>query len=52
MTKHATGFDYVPDGGAARVIGKGGLFFAAAGLDHGHIFAQTQGLENAGAECK
>lgn len=52
MTKHATGFDYVPDGGAARVIGKGELFFAAAGLAHGHILAQTQGLENAGAECK
>ena len=51
MTKHATGYDYVPDGNEAAVIGKGELKFAAAGLDHGHIFAMTKGLENSGAEC-
>ena len=52
MSKHKTGYDYVPDGGARRVIGPGELKFAAAGLDHGHIYAQTQGLINVGAECK
>ena len=52
MSKHSTGYDYVPDGGACKVIGEGDLFFAVAGLDHGHIYAQTQGLINAGAECK
>lgn len=51
MAKHATGYDYVPDGNEAAVIGKGELKFAAAGLDHGHIFAMTKGLENSGAEC-
>lgn len=53
MAKHATGYDYVPDGGATeRAVAEGELKFAAAGLDHGHIYAMTQGLLNVGAECK
>ena len=52
MSKHATGYDYVPDGKTCRVIGDGELVFAAAGLDHGHIYAMTQGLINVGAQCK
>lgn len=53
MSKHSTGYDYVPDGSATeRVVAVGELKFAAAGLDHGHIYAQTQGLLNVGAECK
>lgn len=52
MSKHSTGYDYVPDGGEQKVIGEGELYFAAAGLDHGHIYAQTMGLINAGAVCK
>ena len=51
MARHSTGYDYVPDGGKKTVIGAGELKFAAAGLDHGHIYAMTAGLENAGAEC-
>lgn len=52
MAKHGTGYDYVPDGGANKVVAEGELKFAAAGLDHGHIYAMTQGMINAGAECK
>lgn len=52
MSKHATGYDYVPDGGMNRAVEDGELVFAAAGLDHGHIYAMTQGLRNVGATCK
>lgn len=52
MARHSTGYDYVPDGGKNAVIGEGELKFAAAGLDHGHIYAMTAGLENAGAQCE
>lgn len=52
MQKHATGYDYVPDGGSRKVVKDGELKFAAAGLDHGHIYAMTQGMLSTGAECK
>ncbi len=52
MAKHATGYDYVPDGTDDKVLAVGELKFASAGLDHGHIYAMTQGLLNTGAECK
>ncbi len=52
MSKHATGYDYVPDGEMNRAVNDGELIFAAAGLDHGHIYAMTQGLRNVGAQCK
>ena len=52
MARHSTGYDYVPDGRKNAVIGEGELKFAAAGLDHGHIYAMTAGLENAGAQCE
>lgn len=52
MSKHATGYDYVPDGAAQKTIKDGELCFAAAGLDHGHIYAMARGLVNAGAQCK
>lgn len=51
MAKHFSGYDYVPDGSGEAVCQKGDFVFAAAGLDHGHIYAQTRGLINAGAEC-
>ena len=51
MQKHSTGYDYVPDGGSEKVL-NGELKFAAAGLDHGHIYAMAQGLLSTGAECK
>jgi len=49
--KHSTGYDYVPDGEMRRAVNDGELLFAAAGLDHGHIYAMAQGLRNAGAQC-
>ncbi len=52
MAKHATGYDYVPDGGSQKVVNGSELKFAAAGLDHGHIYAMTQGMLSTGAECK
>lgn len=52
MAKHATGYDYVPDGGSSKVLKSGELSFACAGLDHGHIFAMTQAMLSTGAECK
>ena len=52
MSKHATGYDYVPDGEMCRAVNDGELIFASAGLDHGHIYAMTQGLRNVGAVCK
>lgn len=42
----------MPDGSGKPVCGKGEFIFASAGLDHGHIYAQTAGLISAGAECK
>lgn len=51
MEKHFSGYDYVPDGSGEKVCRKGDFVFAAAGLDHGHIYAQTQGLRSAGGEC-
>ena len=51
MAKHFSGYDYVPDGSGESVCKKGEFVFAAAGLDHGHIYAQVQGLVSAGAEC-
>ncbi|MDY6068190.1 MAG: Gfo/Idh/MocA family oxidoreductase [Opitutales bacterium] len=47
-----TGYDYVPEGGGKKVVAAGEFVFASAFLDHGHIYAQTTGLINAGAECK
>ncbi len=52
MAKHFSGYDYVPDGSGESVCKKGEFVFAAAGLDHGHIYAQVQGLVSAGAVCK
>ncbi len=52
MAKHASGYDYVPDGAGQTVCKPGEFVFAAAGLDHGHIYAQTAGLISAGAVCK
>jgi len=52
MGKHSSGYDYVPDGSGQKVCKDGEFVFAAAGLDHGHIYAQTAGLISAGALCK
>src|SRR5688572_25973445 len=46
------GMNYAPVGKPAPVVGPGGFVFAAAALDHGHIYGQTQGLTEAGGECR
>jgi predicted dehydrogenase len=43
---------YAPQGKPRPVVGAGEFTFAAAHLDHGHIFGQTNGLLEAGAELK
>ncbi len=43
------GAAYAPQGPPAPVVGPGEFQFAAAFLDHGHIYGQTNGLIEAGA---
>lgn len=47
---HADGMNYAPDGKPDPVCRPGEFRFAAAGLDHGHIFGMTSGLVGAGGE--
>ena len=44
----ADGSTYAPTAKAAPVVGPGEFRFAAACLDHGHIYGQTRGLVEAG----
>ena len=46
------GMNYAPVGKPAPVVRPGEFVFAAVALDHGHIFGQTQGLVEAGGECR
>lgn len=46
------GASYAPSAGAERVVDPGEFCFAAAFLDHGHIYGQTNGLRDAGATLK
>lgn len=46
------GMTYAPKGKPAPVCGPGEFVFAAAGLDHGHIYGQVNGLREAGADLK
>ncbi|MEM7097795.1 MAG: Gfo/Idh/MocA family oxidoreductase [Pseudomonadota bacterium] len=49
------GANYVPQSDAAQaaqVVGPGEFIFSVAFLDHGHIYAQTQGLIDAGATLR
>lgn len=48
-----TGYDYAPSSKTLPpVVGPGEFVFSVAGLDHGHIFGQTNGLVDAGATLK
>ena len=48
-----TGYDYAPSSKTLPpVVGEGGFIFSVTGLDHGHIFGQTNGLIDAGATLK
>jgi predicted dehydrogenase len=44
--------NYAPKGAPKPVVRPGEFAFAAAHLDHGHIFGQTNGLLEAGGELK
>ncbi len=46
------GMNYAPKGKPNPVVKEGEFVFAAAGLDHGHIFGQCNGLLEAGATLK
>ncbi|MFD2654683.1 Gfo/Idh/MocA family protein [Gracilibacillus thailandensis] len=48
----ADGMNYAPKGKPNPVVKEGEFVFAAAGLDHGHIFGQCNGLLEAGATLK
>ncbi|MGP4042470.1 Gfo/Idh/MocA family protein [Gracilibacillus sp. D59] len=49
---NADGMNYAPKGKPNPVVKEGEFVFAAAGLDHGHIFGQCNGLLEAGATLK
>jgi predicted dehydrogenase len=46
------GANYAPSGDVEVVVAEGEFQFAAAFLDHGHIYGQCNGLRDAGATCK
>ncbi|WP_293747064.1 Gfo/Idh/MocA family oxidoreductase [uncultured Paraglaciecola sp.] len=46
------GAHYSPEGRVKKVVQQGDFFFSVAFLDHGHIYAQTNGLVQAGASLK
>lgn len=48
----ASGVAYAPTAEAEKVVGPGEFIFAAAFLDHGHIYGQTNGLKDCGATLK
>lgn len=48
-----TGYDYAPSSKTLPpVVGPGDFIFSVTGLDHGHIFGQTNGLLDAGGTLK
>lgn len=48
----ADGINYAPKGASRPVVSAGEFVFAAAALDHGHIFGMCNGLLEAGAVLK
>ncbi|MFA4943889.1 MAG: Gfo/Idh/MocA family oxidoreductase [Lentisphaeria bacterium] len=52
MTQKADGMNYAPQGKPRPVVKPGEFVFAAAHLDHGHIYGQCNGLIEAGAELR
>src|SRR3954464_3097690 len=51
-TQKADGMNYAPQGKPSPVVKAGEFTFAAAYLEHGHIYGQCNGLLEAGAELK
>ncbi len=52
MVDISDGANYAPTAQAERVVAPGEFCFAAAHLDHGHIYGQANGLCDAGATLK
>ena len=52
MSQKADGMSYAPQGKPCPVVKPGEFVFAAAHLDHGHIYGQCNGLIEAGAELR
>src|SRR3954466_13075455 len=52
MAQKSDGMNYAPQGKANAVVQPGEFAFAAAYLEHGHIYGQCNGLIEAGAELK
>ncbi len=52
MSNAADGMNYAPKGKPRPVVGPGEFVFAAAHLDHGHIYGQCNALREAGAELR
>jgi predicted dehydrogenase len=52
MADKSDGMTYAPKGKPNPVVGPGEFPFAAAHLDHGHIYGQCHGLIEAGAELR
>ena len=52
MSSKASGMNYAPKGKPNPVVKPGEFVFAAAGLDHGHIGGQCNGLIEAGGNLK
>ncbi len=52
QTQKADGMNYAPQGKPSPVVKASEFAFAAAHLDHGHIYGQCNGLLEAGAELK
>ena len=52
QTQKSDGMNYAPQGKPSPVVKAGEFVFAAAHLDHGHVYGQCNGLLEAGAELK
>ena len=52
MSQKSDGMNYAPQGKPSPVVQPGEFVFAAAHLDHGHIYGQCNGLLEAGAQLK
>ncbi|MBP6506242.1 MAG: Gfo/Idh/MocA family oxidoreductase [Opitutaceae bacterium] len=52
MAQKSDGMNYAPQGKAQPVVKSGELVFAAAHLDHGHIYGMCNGLLEAGGTLK
>ncbi|HXC02799.1 MAG TPA: Gfo/Idh/MocA family oxidoreductase [Opitutaceae bacterium] len=52
MSQKSDGMNYAPQGKSHPVVNPGEFVFAAAHLEHGHIYGQCNGLLEAGAALK